>query len=97
MLSPATPKPASWVVPTAAWVVLFLLGLAIHGDYGITWDEEIQQQYGEGLIRFYASFGQDQGLVRHPQHASLRRASSSCSRRSRRASRRTRCTRRDIS
>src|SRR6185436_3926680 len=70
MLSPATPKPASWVVPTAAWVVLFLLGLAIHRDYGITWDEEIQQQYGEGLIRYYGSFGQDQYLfgIRNMRH-----------------------------
>jgi 4-amino-4-deoxy-L-arabinose transferase-like glycosyltransferase len=49
---------------------MFLLSLAIHRDYGITWDEEIQQQYGEGLIRYYASFGQDESLfgIRNMRH-----------------------------
>src|ERR1700722_7707651 len=29
-------------------------------DYGITWDEELQSQYGQAVVDYYASFFKDQ-------------------------------------
>jgi hypothetical protein len=48
------------VSPTKLWALgLTLLGLlvifATYRDYGISWDEPVQSQFGEDLVRYYAS------------------------------------------
>lgn len=40
--------------------VVALLILATFRDYGITWDEELQSQYGLAVVDYYASLFQDQ-------------------------------------
>ena len=42
----------------AAWGVLAFIGVLIlftFLDYGITWDEELQSQYGQAIVDYYAS------------------------------------------
>ncbi|MDE1900337.1 MAG: glycosyltransferase family 39 protein [Alphaproteobacteria bacterium] len=47
----------------AAWgifALIFALILCTFRDYGITWDEELQSQYGRAVVDYYASFFKDQ-------------------------------------
>ncbi|MBX7200648.1 MAG: glycosyltransferase family 39 protein [Rhodospirillaceae bacterium] len=49
--------PTDWIA-TAGWAVLgavLVLVLATFRDYGISWDEKLQNTYGEKLISMYAS------------------------------------------
>jgi hypothetical protein len=50
---------------------LFALGLALlglvaiaatHGDYGISWDEPVQSRFGEGVLQYFASGGEDRSV-----------------------------------
>lgn len=42
-------------------LLMTLLGLVLFTftDYGITWDEGVQNRYGRRLVRFYATFGEN--------------------------------------
>src|SRR4051812_11031193 len=64
--------------PTAArrlpWVRIFLglvflalavLVIATFRDYGISWDEEVQNNYGDKLLRFYASGFRDRSAMHY--------------------------------
>ena len=56
-------KPSPKFYHHAAWGVLTLLLILIFctfRDYGITWDEELQSQYGIAIVDYYASFFKDQ-------------------------------------
>src|SRR5882757_4603638 len=46
----------------AAHIVLIAVGILIlftFRDYGVTWDEELQSQYGLAVVDYYLSFFQD--------------------------------------
>lgn len=49
----------------ATWALLAFLALglvviaATVGDYGISWDENVQRAYGEAILRYFASGGHD--------------------------------------
>ncbi len=48
----------------AAWVLLAALvvgALLVFRDFGVTWDESIQQHYGELVLRYFATLGHDHG------------------------------------
>ena len=57
-------KASRW---TWAFTGLFLLAavvmIATFLDYGLTWDEEVQHIYGDLLLRWYATLGEDRGAV----------------------------------
>ena len=36
-------------------IVLTVLGLGLHRDYGISWDEPVQRRYGEKVYRYIAA------------------------------------------
>jgi hypothetical protein len=60
-IEPSRTAPMDWTA-TAGWFVLgvvTLLVFATFRDYGISWDELLQNTYGEKLIAFYASGFQD--------------------------------------
>ncbi len=52
---------ASFLVVAVATVV----ALVTWRDYGITWDEEVHSSYGDALLRFFTTFGEDDAAVRH--------------------------------
>jgi hypothetical protein len=39
------------------------LAVCLHGDYGITWDEPNQHQYGEHVVRYYETFFADNAAL----------------------------------
>ena len=49
----------------ADWALLALLAVGLGvicvtvGDYGISWDEKVQKEYGEAVLRYFLSAGQD--------------------------------------
>jgi hypothetical protein len=47
------------------FAALFVLGLTIFGDYGMSWDETVQREYGE-MVRNYV-VGEDDELLSHPR------------------------------
>lgn len=65
-------KPGSWDLspvlgshsPVDRWLVVALLGLAVwmalaSFDFGVTWDEPVQQEYGELVFKYFRSGFQD--------------------------------------
>ncbi|MHB1220131.1 MAG: ArnT family glycosyltransferase [Alphaproteobacteria bacterium] len=53
----------SWDRLAACFLVLLAVVAALtFRDYGITWDEEIQQVYGEKLLAYYGSLFQDRSV-----------------------------------
>jgi hypothetical protein len=38
-----------WLVPLGCFLALLVVGLSIFDDYGISWDERVQRQYGENV------------------------------------------------
>ena len=66
---PIAMKPADVAPPTgrgsAGWALLILLAVGLGticvtaGDYGVSWDESVQRQYGEGVLRYFVSGGRD--------------------------------------
>lgn len=44
---------------SAILILLFFLMPVLSFDYGVTGDENVQQKYGEELVDYYTSFGQD--------------------------------------
>ncbi|MDP9128239.1 MAG: glycosyltransferase family 39 protein, partial [Pseudomonadota bacterium] len=54
--------PSESVMRRAAWVVLAVLATLVVTTflhYGVTWDEELQNQYGQAVVDYYFSFFQD--------------------------------------
>lgn len=49
-------------------VALMLFFPWISRDYGITWDEKIQRDYGKEIIEYYASVGKDTSLFDQTKH-----------------------------
>jgi len=43
--------------------VLLALVVVTHGDYGISWDEHVQSEYGERALRYYFSGGEDKSCL----------------------------------
>jgi len=41
-------------------LVLAVIVVMTFRDYGVTWDEELQSQYGQAVVDYYASFFKDQ-------------------------------------
>lgn len=61
------PRARVWQLAAAA-LLLFqavLIGTTFR-DYGMSWDQSIQREYGLRIIDFYASFGEDVGAATHP-------------------------------
>ncbi len=68
---PVAMKPAHARLPWprhihgATWALLGLLAVGLGvicatvGDYGISWDENVQRAYGDAILRYFASGGQD--------------------------------------
>ncbi len=50
----------SWdVLALALFFVVFVLILATFTDYGVTWDEDVQNWYGEAVLNYYLTFFKD--------------------------------------
>jgi len=47
----------------ACATAMLLVMLSVSGDYGITWDEKIQKDYGENILKFYSSGGKDTSYI----------------------------------
>lgn len=51
---------------TVLWLILFLATVAVflaHDDYGVTWDEGVQAEYGELALDYFASGGKSTGAL----------------------------------
>jgi len=59
---PASPLSLSWprTVATAVFAVLAVVILLTFRDYGISWDEQLQNTYGSKLLDYYTSGFQDE-------------------------------------
>lgn len=73
-VSIAPPTPREWFLIRAGLWIALALGIATvlltYRDYGATWDEAIQAEYGELAVRYFATAGKDQscnsfGDLRH--------------------------------
>lgn len=57
---------ASWYARIPSWLYL-LVGIVavvlLHDDYGVTWDEGVQAEYGELALRYFTSGGTDTGAL----------------------------------
>ncbi|MDH5755365.1 MAG: hypothetical protein OEZ55_01685, partial [Nitrospinota bacterium] len=50
------------------WLSLFVFvvlatALATYRDYGISWDEYVQSEYGQLALRYYSSGGEDKSCL----------------------------------
>ncbi len=61
---PATAAPRLWgAISLACLGALFVAIVATFQDYGISWDEEVQNIYGTKLLAFYTSGFKDRGAL----------------------------------
>ena len=69
MASPDAPSHRRRLLPAdpwdiAAWALLAALAvgaLLVFRDFGVTWDESLQQHYGELVLHYFATLGRDHG------------------------------------
>lgn len=48
-----------------ASVTMLFIMLSVSDEYGISWDEKIQSEYGENALKFYTSGGSDTSYIDH--------------------------------
>ncbi len=53
-----------WATVILLFVVLGVI-LFTYQDFGITWDEYVQQQYGQHIVNYYLSLGQDTSALNY--------------------------------
>jgi hypothetical protein len=65
-LDAALALPSQTLSDLLSWAVLALVAIVVlvtYGDYGFTWDEEIQSAYGDYLLSYYAVWFPDPALI----------------------------------
>jgi hypothetical protein len=58
-------RKSTWVVPAISLAVLLAVGIAAFDDYGISWDERVQRQYGQEVFAFVTEGDQQLFMDRH--------------------------------
>ena len=53
-----------WATVVLLFIVLCFI-LFTYQDFGITWDEYTQHQYGQFILDYYATLGQDQSALNY--------------------------------
>ena len=48
---------------TVTSILMFCFMIFVSSDYGISWDEKIQKDYGENILKFYSSGGKDTSYI----------------------------------
>jgi hypothetical protein len=66
----AAPSPAFWRpgwdhLALALFFVVFVLILATFTDYGVTWDEDVHNWYGEAVLNYYLTFFRDRSSLHY--------------------------------